>query len=196
MWKGNVISGESVKKQVSLLKLVLISAAFFIIQWGGAPVEIDKKHKKIKWHLTNNNIFQLQQRVSNALKIIQNFNYNKRKINFRFRVFGCFVFEFWVLHFRSRGLHFRVFGCFMLQSSYSKLSVQWNVITFYRVLTKSFRHITRTSASTILQDTSKITLAYVYTLILTGECHLSIDRGVLCIIETECQLGHSLPPQN
>ena len=46
MWKGNVISGESVKKQVSLLKLVLISAAFFIIQWGGAPVEIDKKHKK------------------------------------------------------------------------------------------------------------------------------------------------------
>ena len=94
MWKGNVISGESVKKQVSLLKLVLISAAFFIIQWGGAPVEIDKKHKKIKWHLTNNNIFQLQQRVSNALKFIQNFNYNKRKINFRFRVFGCFVFEF------------------------------------------------------------------------------------------------------
>lgn len=76
------------------------------------------------------------------------------------------------------------------------IHVQWNVITLNRVLTKSFRHITRTSASTILQDTSKITPACVYTLILTRECHLSIDRGVLCIIQTEWQLGHSLPPQN
>ena len=86
------------------------------------------------------------------------------------------------------------------QLRFMRIHVQWNVITLNRVLTKSFRHITRTSASTILQDTSKITPACVYTLILTGECHLHchfvIDGGVLCIIRTECQLGHSLPPQN
>ena len=86
---------------------------FLLFSEAAQPVEIDKKH--YKWHVTNNNIFQLQQRVSNALKFIQNFNYNKRKINFRVRVFGCFVFEFWVLHFRSRGLHFRVFGGFVFE---------------------------------------------------------------------------------
>ena len=47
----------------------------------------------------------------------------------RFRDLGVFVFEFWVLRFRSRGLRFRVlgasfsrFGCFVLRSSFSSAS--------------------------------------------------------------------------
>ena len=43
--------------------------------------------------------------------------------------FGCFVFEFWVLRFRSWVLRFRVlgaslssFGCFVLRSSFSSAS--------------------------------------------------------------------------
>ena len=63
---------------------------FLLFSEVAQPVEIDyykkieiENYKKIKWHVTNNNIFQLQQRVSNAFKFIQSFNYNKRKINFR-----------------------------------------------------------------------------------------------------------------
>ena len=46
-----------------------------------------------------------------------------------FSSFGIFVFEFWVLRFRSRVLRFRVlgasfsrFGCFVLRSSFSSAS--------------------------------------------------------------------------
>ena len=47
----------------------------------------------------------------------------------RFRDLGVFVFEFWVLRFRSRVLRFRLlgasfwrFGCFVLRSSFSSAS--------------------------------------------------------------------------
>ena len=86
---------------------------FLLFSEAAQPVEIDKKH--YKWHVTNNNIFQLQQRVSNALKFIQNF-----KIPLVFTVFShlislVFIKErpvssFWVLRFRSRGLRFRDLG--------------------------------------------------------------------------------------
>ena len=35
---------------------------------------------------------------------------------------GCFVFEFWVLRFRDLGASFSRFGCFVLRSSFSSAS--------------------------------------------------------------------------
>ena len=40
----------------------------------------------------------------------------------RFRGFGCFVFEIWVLRFRVLGASFSRFGCFVLRSSFSSAS--------------------------------------------------------------------------
>ena len=40
----------------------------------------------------------------------------------RFRVFGVFVFEIWVLRFRDLGASFSRFGCFVFRSSFSSAS--------------------------------------------------------------------------
>ena len=40
----------------------------------------------------------------------------------RFRVFGVFVFEIWVLRFRDLGASFSRFGCFVFRSSLSSAS--------------------------------------------------------------------------
>ena len=52
-----------------------------------------------------------------------------RVLGASFSSLGCFVFEFWVLRFRSWVLRFRVlgasfssFGCFVLRSSFSSAS--------------------------------------------------------------------------
>ena len=45
-----------------------------------------------------------------------------RSRGLRFRVFGCFVFEIWVLRFRDLGASFSSFGCFVLRSSFSSAS--------------------------------------------------------------------------
>ena len=40
-----MISGESIKQQISLLKLVLVNATFFLLFTEAVqPVEIDNKH--------------------------------------------------------------------------------------------------------------------------------------------------------
>ena len=50
----------------------------------------------------------------------------------RFRVCGCFVFEFWVLRFRDLGSSFSRFGCFVLRCSFSSAS-------FSKILRFNFR---------------------------------------------------------
>ena len=45
-----------------------------------------------------------------------------RVLGASFSNFGCFVFEFWVLRFRVLGASFSSFGCFVLRSSFSSAS--------------------------------------------------------------------------
>ena len=60
----------------------------------------------------------------------------------RFRDFGVFVFEFWVLRFRDLGASFSSFGCFVLRSSFSSASFsklplfcpRFVYVTYYRIL--------------------------------------------------------------
>ena len=117
-----------------MVKLSSLVLRFLLFSEAVQPVKIDKKYKKIKWHVTNNNIFQLQQRVSNALKYIQNFNYTEQKENqfpLVFAVFshltslvfikdrpvssGCFVFDLGVFVFEFLGASFSRFGCFVFE---------------------------------------------------------------------------------
>ena len=74
----------------------------------------------------------ISKRLSRVYKVQFGFKFR----GLRFRVFGCFVFEIWVLRFRDLGASFRDlsasfrdlsasfsrFGCFVLRSSLSSAS--------------------------------------------------------------------------
>ena len=83
---------------IIIIITIIIIIIIIIIQWGGA-VQIDKKHKKIKWHVTNDNIVSNTTTCKQCIKIHSKFQLQQKENQFPL-VFA--VFSHLISRIRSR----------------------------------------------------------------------------------------------